>query len=110
MKPTVVLLVCVLLAACAHLLRREKVQDSRTAIEAAKADCKWDARAAKPSEQWHARLHGALWHAWLTTESSDSDEPLCCEYHGSAALDVWIRADTGKSAGCSVVRKPAVAK
>jgi hypothetical protein len=106
MKRMAVVLACLLIGACAHILQRAMVRDRSTAIELAKKACNWDQHTATPSEHWQARSHGGLWHVWLATESGDTDEPICCEYHRSAALDIWIRADTGKSAGCSVVRKP----
>jgi hypothetical protein len=90
-----------LASAYAHSSASFLTRDS--AIEIAKKVCKWQPGAFRPYARWRARLRGDEWHVWLTIDAGDSEEPRCCDYKGSASLDVMIRADNGQTKGCGVM-------
>ena len=96
-------LVSLAVVGCASAGPADVVRDSRSAIEIGKGLCEWKG-AARPAEQWRARLRDGVWHVWLATEYGDAEEPICCTYQGSARLSVWVRASDGKSKdGCYTV-------
>jgi hypothetical protein len=95
-------LICTLIVACASTFQGGVARTREAAIQLAKKACGWTPQTTVSYERWRVQLHDGARHVWLTEDPGDAAEPRCCDYNGSASMDVWIQADSEKSNGCGV--------